>query len=353
MYNEQDICSLYLNKISVSKIKKLTKFSVDKIIKILLDNDIKVKYGKKIPEDIKNKIIQLYQNGFGYKKIQKELTNILKLNQSDIFKCLREEKINIHTQRIYNIDENCFEDINHNNSHILGLFYSDGWLNKNISVNIGLAEQDYNVLENLKIILKSDYPLYLTSKSGSDVKLPDGSVVKRKQSIYRLTIQHPKIIQDLLKLGLTQRKSWNNFGLPNIPKQFLNSFILGYFEGDGWLSIYQDKTKKNKSIKWGILGQENFISELQKFLLKELNVELVIEKVPKKRESHNQLYALTTCKLSNLIKIYKWLYKDASFAMIRKHKKWEDALNDIKTRPRKYEECDLYTFNDKGVRINC
>jgi len=58
--------------------------------------------------------------------------------------------------------------------------------------------------------------------------------------------------EDLLKLGLTPRKSLTIEFPKNVPNQYLSHFIRGYFDGDGCVAIMKGKGKKGQPILKGI-----------------------------------------------------------------------------------------------------
>lgn len=64
--------------------------------------------------------------------------------------------------------------------------------------------------------------------------------------------------KDLFALGCTPRKSLTINLIPDIKKEFIPSFIRGYFDGDG--SIYQ--TGKIKMWRISFTGTKNFLENI-------------------------------------------------------------------------------------------
>ncbi len=152
-----------------------------------------------------------------------------------------------------------------------------------------------------------------------------------------------------MNLGLLPRKSWSNSGFPDFAKteqKFLQQFILGYFEGDGNISIFIKKKKKENKVvgQWAIMGQEKFIFELKKILEEALGEHFCVSSIKRKTENCTKLYNIQTNKESTLIKLYHWLYKDASFAMQRKHDKWTSILTSFKENG--LDVGEIYKFQD-------
>ncbi len=99
---------------------------------------------------------------------------------------------------------------------ILGWLYADGWL-----IDIGsfhLELKDKEIVEKLKELLNAKNKI-LKHKI-------------KKGYAYRFSLQNKQIFNTLLKLGLTPRKS-KTMIFPEIPFNYLQDFIRGYFEGDG------------------------------------------------------------------------------------------------------------------------
>jgi hypothetical protein len=70
------------------------------------------------------------------------------------------------------------------------------------------------------------------------------------------SIYNTKIVSDLYKHGCVNNKTFK-IKLPKLREDLIRHFIRGYFDGDGCISLPNIK----------ILGNEDFISSLQKFRL--------------------------------------------------------------------------------------
>ena len=110
----------------------------------------------------------------------------------------------------------------HEKAYFLGYWYADGYIGTTtygVSMGIGLQLQDIYILEKLR------KEMNISNKIG---------IYKNSA---RLNITDRHTYQNLQKLGIKENKSHLDFGLPNIPEEFINSFILGYFDGDGCITI--------------------------------------------------------------------------------------------------------------------
>lgn len=95
---------------------------------------------------------------------------------------------------------------------------------------IGLDVIDVDWLLNINKKLKNEAPLYKTNK----------------ENIKRIKITSVKLYDDLIKLGCFENKTFS-LKFPNecqVPKKFINSFILGILDGDGSITICTPRNKK-------------------------------------------------------------------------------------------------------------
>lgn len=107
-------------------------------------------------------------------------------------------------------------------AYILGFLFSDGYITKTAyGVSIGLALQlsDKYILE------------YIKKEWGVKNKLSE----YKNSAKLQVTDQH--LYDKLVELGIQENKSHRDYVIPNINKSLINSFILGYFDGDGCISI--------------------------------------------------------------------------------------------------------------------
>jgi hypothetical protein len=129
----------------------------------------------------------------------------------------------------------------------LGFLYADGTIRSkegDNQIELSLQERDYQQIANFRNFI------------GNDNKI----AYREKQKAYRYCFRSAQIKKDLINLGCVPNKSLI-LTFPTeeqVPNKFLNDFIRGYFDGDGWLG----KDKYKYSIE--ILGTEYFLSGLQK-----------------------------------------------------------------------------------------
>ncbi|MFX1286690.1 MAG: LAGLIDADG family homing endonuclease [Promethearchaeota archaeon] len=178
-------------------------------------------------------------------------------------------------------------------AYILGYIFADGSIRiRRSGSELSIKSKDFLSLISMNNAMRSTIRI---SKS----KIKTGF-------IHQLTISRKEIIQDLLKLGLTPRKS-KIMDFPEVPKQFLYDFIRGYFDGDGHVRILGNSLE--------II----FTSGSKKFLQK-LNIILIHQGIKSKVYSKLQgsWFYLSILNESREI-FYKRLYNNPTIFLERKH----------------------------------
>ena len=350
MYSDAQICQLYREKIKVKDLERLSGFSDSKIYNILNRNNVKFftdwSKNRNLTQDKIDSIKELYTAGMSCRQIQQKLN----IGRWAIIKHLKNNKIDIRSNIKYNYNESLFSTLDDQNVQLSGLLFADGCVSKTTSyvLKLSLSEHDFGYLNYIKSYLfKTNAEFrYIAPKRK---KFPNGKVYNCRGS-YGLDICNVPILNDCLRLGLQPRKSWSDSGFPNFlkeKKEFMRHFILGYFEGDGNISVYTRERKKHGDItkgSWSIMGQEKFIFELKSYLEKEFDEHFCVSQIKRKSKSNANLFNIQTNKVSTLIKLYHWLYKDASFVMQRKYDKWRELMKIFKERGEDVGE--IYDFQN-------
>ncbi len=276
---------------------------------------------KAIDPKIIEQIVNLARTNPEIESIE-SLSNKFSVSKTSICTFLRNAKVHlINTERFkhaYTIDENFFSNIDTPvKAQILGFIYADGCImkkNKILNINLSVIDKDY--LQNINSILKNTGPIrcYKTnpiycSRTGKKYQGKDRCM---------LTISRKRIYDDLEKIGVVPRKTWANLGIPKIPYNLIKYFILGFFEGDGSISI--KNTNKNKTACFTIAVGKKIAGEIADFFLKEL-------KIPKlKLDKGKNIYSLTYASQEAVTRICTLLYQDhTGLRMERKYNKWQEA----------------------------
>lgn len=208
-----------------------------------------------------------------------------------------------------NICKDYFKKWSNNMAYILGFIAADGCIASNGRksrqhvIKIGIHKKDIKLLQNIKNKLGKTLPIYINNKDNT----------------CNLNFGCKSMVQDLIKLGITPRKSLT-LKFPKVPKKYLSHFVRGYFDGDGCIMI----RKKNNVIRVHFVGSIYFIPKIRKIMKKILNKKITYYINKDKRSSHNKL---ASCESSGkkTIKFLNWMYKNANIKLDRKYQIYQKA----------------------------
>ena len=185
------------------------------------------------------------------KKTNKELANYFKCSETAVERYCK--RLNLKKgHRIYELNEFFFEDIDsHEKAYVLGFLFSDGNVSKRNQIGWIIKEKDIEVLNFCKKALSY----------GGEIKKYKS--LKEKEAVC-LKVTSEKMAHDLIKLGCTKNKSltleWP-ISLEETP--FIWSFLLGYLDGDGWISF------RKRGYEIGMACSTPFYNGFKKFLDKQ------------------------------------------------------------------------------------
>jgi intein/homing endonuclease len=133
-----------------------------------------------------------------------------------------------------------FEDISTaEQAYFLGLLASDG--------NVHLSKSRYSICLALK---RSDVDLVVRFR---DAIAPNAQL-SYDRHLVRLRIGCKPMVADLAAYNIVPRKSYT-FNWPDkLPNDLAMPFLLGYFDGDGCLSLHA-----SGRLQWSLLGCEDFL----------------------------------------------------------------------------------------------
>ena len=135
-----------------------------------------------------------------------------------------------------------------------------------------------------------------------------------------MQIRDKIIYDDLLKIGLTPRKS-KTVRMPNVPSEFLGDFARGCLDGDGTVTVWQDPRWKHPwqmSARF-ISGSLNFLHDMQK------NLHEIFGLTEGSIQTVRRAYALCY-SIADSVKLHTFMYKntdDGSLFLKRKRDKFE------------------------------
>lgn len=166
------------------------------------------------------KIIGMYKSGMPFK----EMVPIIGISDRAILNIIYKHDIPVNRAqysgqpRKNRVNEDFFKVWTHEMAWVLGLFVTDGHVNKKIH-SIYFAQKEEHILRIIAKYMGADYVLAATGPT---------------KSTPTLIINSKEIKEDLAAMGIVANKSFS-LPFPSVPEEFLPSFIRGVIDGDGWV----------------------------------------------------------------------------------------------------------------------
>ena len=150
----------------------------------------------------------------------------------------------------YEIDESFFARWSPASAYVFGLLVTDGHIGLAGSGTyvVILALNDRKLLEKVRRLLSSSHPIRRS---------------KQQPRLHVFQFARERMTQDLLRLGLTPRKSLT-IKFPHMPQQFRRHFIRGCWDGDG--SVYLARRGERRLRASFVSGSRDFIRTLEQVL---------------------------------------------------------------------------------------
>lgn len=224
----------------------------------------------------------------------------------------------------YPVNVHYFDVIDSNaKAYILGFIAADGALVKGTSTS--------SITLTITVKYEDRAVLYFIKNQLQDVnrKLLE---IRRKSSFdntkeihhIRYAISKRPIINSIMKYGITENKSLSMGNiLENIPQEYRNAFIIGYFDGDGSVTVLDGEKPndrgylcKDYSLYISIRGTQNFLEGICEHLL--------IDKSHIKQ--YDSIPRLSFANKEDVVQLFK-CYNNLPFYYKRKYDKFLLRIN--------------------------
>lgn len=265
--------------------------------------------------EVINSVLHYLQEG----KTLPEISNILGINKVTINSYLRLHGIKLRPDKG---NVNYFHVIDsYAKAYIVGFIAADGALvktNTTTTLTITVKYEDKAVLEFIKSEIGNTHKI-------QDIQRPSSFDKTKIIHHARYTLSDKNITADLISLGITYNKSITIGNIiENIPLEYRDAFIIGYFDGDGSVctrdGLYLKKGTNsyypNNSLYIQIRGTKDFL----KGICNHLNI----------TESHIREYdSIPNLAFANKKDTYRFFqcYKNLPFYYIRKYNKFLTRIN--------------------------
>jgi hypothetical protein len=212
--------------------------------------------------------------------------------------------------RKYRLNENYFNEINSNEkAYIVGFIFADGGIYKRY-LQFSLSINDVEILEFIKKELEYDGPMQYYTLN--------------KKEYMRLFVCSKNIVNDLKNIGIIPNKTYESKKLPQIEKKYISHFLRGFFDGDG--SIYSSNYRKKPEYCVNFSNNKLVLEEIKKILL----YNNISSGKIRRRYINNDISCMIEIKGNiNVEKIYRLLYCDADFYLLRKHERFLKFLESL------------------------
>ena len=254
--------------------------------------------------------IDFLKNNIGkmtYKQMSKLLINRSPFSiQSKIRYLPFQQKVKKHP-----VNSHFFKIWSPSMTYTLGFIAADGNIcHSGKAHTLHIACDDIDVIEKIKTIMHYQGPIH--------VKLRQNG-----KNSYSLRICDPIIFHDLIKLGVTERKSLT-FTPPKIPQYLIKHFIRGYFDGDGTVYLSNLKYPSKLRVKFytASLNMGKYLYKTLKRVLGDVYkgnmlTYLAHQKTP---------YYVISMGHRGASRLFNYMYQDTTIYLDRKYKKFIEGI---------------------------
>lgn len=278
---------------------------------------------KKFSEEIINEILQKYDTGQSITSLNKEYhtTKVRDLLIENNRQVPESRKGIGGRKRQCTLNENYFQELDSKDkAYFLGFIYADGFITKRSQGQsiLGLTLAEIEPIDKFKKYIQTDKKVgyYKKTNSYSD-----------KSYEYKLALISDKLVSDIEKLGVTERKTLT-LTFPDLKEDLIPHFIRGYFDGDGSVFLHKDSREEyseNVYLGINICGTKEFLTALSKYLpfIKEGQC------IYKEERKETNCWNLKLISNIRSLELYHYMYKDCDdLYLSRKKEKFENFIKD-------------------------
>jgi hypothetical protein len=219
------------------------------------------------------------------------------------------------------VDENFFKVWSPKMAYVLGFIYADGAIEdcreSSRTCYLTLANNDIDILREMMAAMATEHTIL--KRDPRIIKIRDKEYWCKTS--YCVRIGNKIIYDDLIKFGLCPRKSLD-IELPEIPNQYFEYFLRGYFDGDGCVNV--EKTMKNRMNIIFTSGSKLFLDQLA------IKIAYMYPKIKSSVSCGQGAYRLRY-NWRNALMIAEYIYHDIAQAPFLKYK-YEKYTNYLSAR---------------------
>lgn len=206
-------------------------------------------------------------------------------------------------------------------AYVLGYVSADGCIHSSTdrkdSLIFNITSKDKSHLEKIAEVLESEYKISVKS---------NGS--KTRSVIYQIQVRNNSICNDLINLGIHQRKTHTLQPLA-VPDEYFSDFVRGFFDGDGTVYLY--KVNGTWQIKTGFVCVSlPFIDDLNMKLCMALGIP--VKKLHKDRPKKGVIKYSVDFYVDDSKRFFNFIYKDDSLLFLTRKRKVFEKWHTLKRR---------------------
>lgn len=224
----------------------------------------------------------------------------------------------------YAINHDFFDNIDSEiKAYLLGFYVADGNVNeKRKTFRISITESDKEIIEMFKSNISSESRVYYHAPYEVNGRNGKKYIGNPKLSY---DVNSAKLVKSLVKLGYGYNKTYLHLSLPKLSDELMIHFIRGYFDGDGWATVWKAAEKGKKDRFRCAIGMCNKYDDLLLEIINFLeNFGITFKLYYMKRDD---MYKITCQSKISINNFYKVVYKDAHYFLTRKKEKIENYVN--------------------------
>jgi hypothetical protein len=300
------------DKTDLARKHNLSTSTIDKIVRPpgLLTGMTRLEKAKYMKDNIED-IATDYLSG----KTSREISRELDVDKKSVLAALRKYGVEFRNpserHRSYTVNDKVFENINtFEKAYWLGFLGGDG-CNTGTGIRIALKASDRLHLEKFRDFMGSNAKIYNTVKYDEKYN--------KKHYGCLIVICNKKISNDLSKLGITIRKTYDYKFPQFLEEKYYASYLLGLIDSDGCFYYYSN----DKYFGINFIGTYDVVHNFAKILMDNCNITVKISKY----RDNNFNYVFCVSGGGQPIKVVKFLYKDLYNTETWLKRKKEKAFN--------------------------
>ena len=240
-----------------------------------------------------------------------QVAETLQVSERGVSRVLKEANIYTLRKNRYTLNEHYFSRIDtERKAYLLGFIAANGYVDERNYIVIQLTEEDLPLLQEIANEIEFT----------GDIRYiePQANRFSTK-GCYRLAFSSQTMANDLYKLGLSRAKSKHLESLPQVDESLMRHLVRGYFDGDGSITVTKHTTQKYApSPTLSIIATLGVLKEIRLHMIEKCGMTGGYIKGSRTEE----MKYLEIRGNKNALKIYHYLYDNASIYLDRKHEKF-------------------------------